>query len=167
VSDLGEITPCWTITFHRTSKHRPERVWAAITEPDQVSRWWGRGPARIDLRVGGEYFVDFGGGDALDGVIVRLEPGRMLSYVWNLSVIEWVIEPDGGASRFTFVDNGNRPPPEGAAWSSEGVAAGYHEGMDWLEGMLDGGQERPQGAAWESLQTSYRPLIDAVLGRVR
>jgi hypothetical protein len=114
VSDPGEITPCWTITFHRTSKHSAERVWNAITNPGFVARWWDRGPARIDVRVGGEYYVDFGDGSSLDGIIVRCEPGHVLAYAWGMSVIEWKIEPDGEGSRYTFVDNGNRPPPEGA-----------------------------------------------------
>jgi uncharacterized protein YndB with AHSA1/START domain len=165
VSDPGEITPCWTITFHRTSKHSAERVWNAITNPGFVARWWDRGPARIDVRVGGEYYVDFGDGSSLDGIIVRCEPGHVLAYAWGMSVIEWKIEPDGEGSRYTFVDNGNRPPPEGAEWTSEGVAAGYHEGLDALEALLDGGPRRADTDAWRRLMSLYRPLIESVMKR--
>jgi uncharacterized protein YndB with AHSA1/START domain len=40
-----------------------ERVWAAWTDPQQVSRWWGpkgwsSGTNRIDLRVGGKYIFN-------------------------------------------------------------------------------------------------------------
>jgi uncharacterized protein YndB with AHSA1/START domain len=163
VSELGEITPCWTITFHRKSKHSPERLWAAITDPGFVSRWWDRGAARIDLRVGGEYYVDFADGSTLDGTIVRLEPGRLLAYVWGMSVIEWTIEPDGEGSRYTFVDHGNRPPPEDADWTSEGVASGYHEGLDGLEALLDGSPRQADTGGWQRLMAAYRPLIDSVM----
>jgi uncharacterized protein YndB with AHSA1/START domain len=163
MSELGEITPCWTITFRRRSKHSPERVWAAITDPGFVSRWWHRGAARIDLRVGGEYHVDFGAGNALDGIIVRLEPGRMLAYVWGLSVIEWTLEPDGDGCRYTFMDCGNAPPPEGADWRSEGVAAGYHQGLDGLEALLDGNPWRPDDKDWKQLETAYNPAIQAIM----
>ena len=41
-------------------------------------------PARIDLRVGGDYFVDFGRTHEgeLDGVIVKVVPERLLRYAW-------------------------------------------------------------------------------------
>ena len=167
MSELGEITPCWTITFERRSKHSAARLWDAITDPGFVSRWWDRGAARIDVRVGGEYYVDFGDGAALDGIIVRLEPGRLLAYAWGMSVIEWTIEPDGEGCRYTFVDNGNRSPPEGADWTSEGVAGGYHEGLDALETLLDGDIPSVRGQTWEALRKQYRPRIAEIMASGR
>jgi uncharacterized protein YndB with AHSA1/START domain len=166
VNPLGEITPCWSITFHRTSKHPPARLWAAITEPDYLVRWWNVPPvARVDLRVGGEYYVDFGGGEGLDGVIVRLEPERLLAYVWGMSVVEWRIEPEGSGSRYTFTDHGNRAPPTGADWRSEGVAGGYHQGLERLEAVLDGaGAGTADMGEWERMQAAYRPLIERIMG---
>ena len=56
---LGKITRCYTIRYDRHSKHSPSRLWAAITRADEVSAWMDY-PAKIDLRVGGEWHVDFG-----------------------------------------------------------------------------------------------------------
>lgn len=165
MNDLGEITPCWTVTFRRTSKHPPARLWAAITDSEQVSKWW-RSPARVDLRIGGEYRVDFReGGGGLEGVIVRLEPLRRLAYVWGVSVIEWSIEPSGDGSRYTFMDHGNPGPPAGADWTSEGVAGGYHQGLEGLEAIMDGQEVAADSAEWRRLQDIYRPYIERIMMR--
>jgi uncharacterized protein YndB with AHSA1/START domain len=166
MSDLGEITPCWTITFRRRSKHPPARVWAALTDPDQVSRWW-HGPARIDLRVGGEYHVDFSQGGSLEGVIVRVQPERLLACVWGVSVLEWTIEADGEGCRYTFTSHGQPPALEGASYTDEGIAAGWHQGLDTIDSLLDGDPSppKPTREAWERLKDLYLPSIDAVLSK--
>ena len=146
MSDQGELTLCWTITFHRRSKHSPQRLWTAIRDPGEVSRWMAL-PARIDLRVGGDYNVDFGpNAGELDGVIVRIEQERILAYVWGRSVIEWSIEPDG----------------EG--WTNEGIAAGWHGWLDALNAHLDGVAMSAEAlTAHEKLEAPYRERIDALL----
>jgi uncharacterized protein YndB with AHSA1/START domain len=41
----GEVDTCSDVTvvlrFHRHLTHPPERVWAALTEPEQIAAWWG------------------------------------------------------------------------------------------------------------------------------
>src|SRR4051812_7674229 len=37
-----------------------ERVWAALTEADQLKGWFPTKDARVDLRPGGELFLDWG-----------------------------------------------------------------------------------------------------------
>jgi uncharacterized protein YndB with AHSA1/START domain len=166
VSDLGEITSCWTITFRRKAKQPPARVWAAVTDPDQIARWW-RHPAHVDLRVGGAYRVDFGAGGCLDGVIVRVQPERHLAYVWGVSVVEWTFEPDDEGCRYTFMHHGQPPAPEGADYTDEGIAAGYRIGLDTFAALLDGAPApaAPPLASWERFTGLYRPLIEDVLKR--
>jgi uncharacterized protein YndB with AHSA1/START domain len=168
VSDLAEITPCYTITFNRTSKHPPERLWRAITDPREVERWMSY-PTKIDLRVGGEYDVDFSrtmdGG--LDGIIVRIEPERRLAYVWGLSVLEWVIEPYASGSRYKFIHHGQGP---GSVEKEAGIAGGWHLWFDALDEHLDGKPPRPEDQAlYAELEVAYRSRLQAVLpaGQVR
>ena len=133
MSNLGEITPCWTITFERDTKHPVAKVWAFITEPERVSGWVNC-PVRIDLRVGGEWHVDFAERGERDGVIVRVEHERRLAYVWGLAVIEWELEADGDGCRYRFVHHGQKP---GLSPSEEGLAAGWHGFIASLEASLD------------------------------
>jgi uncharacterized protein YndB with AHSA1/START domain len=162
MSDLGEITACWTITFHRYSKHSAERLWGAITDADQVSTWMHY-PARIDLRVGGDYYIDFSRTNegALDGVIVRIAPERTLAVVWGHSVLEWTIEPDGDGCRYTFADHGN--PTLGGR--PEGIMAGWHRWLDDLGAHLNGVTTPPGDGnqRWRALQPPYRQRLDEVL----
>ena len=58
MNELGEITRCYSLRYERRSKHSPERLWRALTDQSELSRWMSY-PARVDLRVGGDYAVDF------------------------------------------------------------------------------------------------------------
>lgn len=162
MSDLGRITPCYTMTFERKSKHTADRLWRAITDPEEVGRWMTF-PARIDLRVGGDYYVDFGRTNegAIDGVIVRVEPGRRLAYVWGLSVLEWTIEPDASGCRYTFVHHGQ---PPGLVDHEEGIAAGWHVWLEDLDAHLEGETPGPDEdhARWNAARPAYRERIGSV-----
>ncbi len=165
MSDLGEITRCYTMTFERRSKHPAAKLWRSITDPGEVSKWMGY-PARIDLRVGGDWYVDFSRSDAgeLDGVIVRVEAERRLAYVWGLSIIEWHLEPNGDGCRYTFVHHGQ---PPGLVPEEEGLAAGWHGWLDDLDDHLD---DVPLStdvshARCKDVEPRYRKAFDAALGR--
>ena len=160
--DIGEITRCYRVTFERRSKHPMSRLWRAITEPADIDAWMGA-RTKVDLRVGGEYFVDFQGeGDGdLDGILVRVEPERRLAYVWGSSYVEWVLEADGDGSRYTFVQNGLVDRGE----DEEGLAAGWHEFFDRLDEHLDGvsRSEDEHTARWHALKPHYRKQLDSVI----
>jgi len=163
MSELGELTRCYTIAFERRSKHPSERLWRAITDPGRVSKWM-QYPARIDLRVGGDYFVDFSrtSPENLDGVIVRVEPERTLAYVWGVSVVEWKLEPDGSGCRYTFVHHGM---PRRDVDDEEGVAAGWHLWLDDLESVLDGATPGPEDpGVYAELSVPYRERLAEVMG---
>ena len=161
LSELGDITRCWTIRFERQSKHPVQKVWQSITDPERVAAWM-RGPARIDLRVGGDWFVDFGDKGELDGVIVRVEHERRLAYVWGLSVLEWTLEPDGDGSRYSFVHHGQAP---GLSPTEEGLASGWHAFLEALTGQLDGiaYDAKTDQAIFDELTPVYRERLEAIL----
>ena len=57
----------------------PGDVFAALIDPAQVDRWFGRG-STIEPRVGGRYDVGWGAGPIR---ILDLEPDRQLNISWN------------------------------------------------------------------------------------
>lgn len=162
MSELGEITRCWSIRFERRSRHPVEKVWSTITDPERVAGWM-RGPARIELRVGGDWFVDFGDKGELDGVIVRVETERRLAYVWGRSLLEWELEPDAAGCRYSFVHHGQAP---GLSPTEEGLAAGWHGFLEVLAAQLDGVAYDAQKdrAFVDELIPAYRKRLEAVLG---
>lgn len=161
--EIGTITKCYMVTFERTSKHSAARLWQAVTEPDEVTRWMGF-PSRIDLRVGGEYIVEFGEDDGtLDGIVVRVEDGRRLGYVWGWSYCEWEMTDRDDGCTYTFVQNGLTDRGEDA--DEEGLPAGWHEFFDRLDRHLDGVYltDEQHTTRWKALKPAYRKQLDAVV----
>ena len=88
----------------------PGRVFQAITDPAQTSRWWGQqGMYRIteriaDLRPGGKFSSVGVGADGtpfrVDGEYLEVDPPRLLVHTWSASwtpslktVVRWELEP--------------------------------------------------------------------------
>ena len=88
----------------------PERVFQAITDPEQLSRWWGQtGLYRItertaDLRPGGKWGCAGVGADgtqfSVEGEYLEFSPPRRLVHTWVASyaaplktVVYWDLEP--------------------------------------------------------------------------
>lgn len=88
-----------------------ERVFTAITDPTQLSQWWGqKGMYRItggyaDVRPGGKWYSDGVGADGVtfrvEGEYLEVDPPRLLVHTWNPSyaanpkktVVRWELEP--------------------------------------------------------------------------
>lgn len=92
----------------------PERVFQAITDPQQLIQWWGqKGMYRVrkftaDLRPGGRWrsdgLNDDGSSFHVSGEYLEVDPPRLLVYTWATSwdeamktVVRWELErsPDG------------------------------------------------------------------------
>jgi uncharacterized protein YndB with AHSA1/START domain len=115
-----------------------ERIYAALTDSDQASAWFGF-PIGIEPWVGGRFAM---GGLETDGPptkIVDLEPGRKMSVDWGPygnGIATWELADSGGKTRLTFVQSGfTTPRAPYAAWM--GTLAGllslrrYVEQADW------------------------------------
>ena len=71
------MTPDVTLRFERRLQHPIQRVWAAITEPDEIEAWWGR--ATVDLRPGGAMRIEWLNGDVtMPATITELDPPHVL-----------------------------------------------------------------------------------------
>lgn len=69
----------------------PDRVWAAITDPEHLGAWLGA-EVTIDLRPGGSATFCFGDGPRRRGLVQEVEPGRRLSFTW------WPVGPGAAGS---------------------------------------------------------------------
>ncbi|MER5636247.1 SRPBCC domain-containing protein [Kitasatospora sp. NPDC002227] len=97
----------------------PERVWAVLTEPSFLGRWFGGGePVRLDLRPGGLLLFDHGVHGALPARLIRVEPPHTLSWRWsqgpageeptehNSTLVEFTLAPAAGATSLTVLESG-------------------------------------------------------------
>jgi uncharacterized protein YndB with AHSA1/START domain len=88
----------------------PERVFQAITDPAQLSKWWGQSNLYLitertaDLRVGGKWTSTGSGADgtrfSVEGEYLEVDPPRRLVHTWIASyrgglktTVYWDLEP--------------------------------------------------------------------------
>lgn len=94
----------------------PARVWNALTQPDQLSAWFGT-QATIDLRPGGEVVFTWdsstGQVGTIRGVVEAVEPPHRFAFRWQLSPdtvqmtqVEFTLEPHPEGTRLRLVESG-------------------------------------------------------------
>ena len=87
-----------------------EEVWAAITRPEELSRWFGMEVVSLDLRPAGRVVFKDGGGTSRRALVEEVEPPCRF-------VFRWLPTPAGGPARDpgTRVDFLLEEVPEGTA----------------------------------------------------
>jgi len=136
-----------SLTIVRRLKAAPAKVWAAITQPDQMMQWWGpdAGPTLsvvADVRPGGRFSVVFrllnGEEHNPTGIYREVVPERKLAFTWDLpgtpepqSLVTFRLEPFDGGTELTLTHE--RLPDEEARISHE---AGWSGLLDKLPRFL-------------------------------
>jgi uncharacterized protein YndB with AHSA1/START domain len=120
----GELRAEWDIAAS------PEEVFAAVTDSDVVTSWFGF-PIGIEPRLGGRFAM--GGLDndpGLEGAdnvahYVEFEPGRSLALDWpSMGVNRWELEGSEGHTHLTMVQSGfeGEPPFPGFVGTLAGIS---------------------------------------------
>jgi uncharacterized protein YndB with AHSA1/START domain len=108
-----------SVTLIRRIKEPPARIWAAITRPDQMMRWWGpdAGPtlkAEADVRPGGRFRIRFRlmNGDEHEptGVYREVLPEEKLVFTWKWpgmpereSLVTFLLRPIDDGTELTLI----------------------------------------------------------------
>jgi len=120
-----------SVAIVRRIKASPAKVWAAITQPDQMIQWWGpdAGPtlrADVDVRPGGRFSVVFrllnGEEHNPTGIYQEVIPERKLVFTWDLpgereSLVTFLLKPIDGGTELTLLHE--HLPDEAARESHE------------------------------------------------
>jgi uncharacterized protein YndB with AHSA1/START domain len=119
-----------------------QKVWAAITEPEQISKWFGT-DTQLDLRPGGEGILRW------DEIEVRItveevNPPSRFAYRWEPShtpsggprtLVEFELEEIEGGTRLLLVESGFASLPAESRNENE---AGWDEELGHLRNYLLG-----------------------------
>ena len=96
----------WQLRFVRTLRHRPEKVWQAITEPRHLAAWF---PSRIhgERAAGARLRFEFEHGEGPDseGEILAYDPPKALEFRWGEEILRFDIEPEADGCVLTFVES--------------------------------------------------------------
>jgi uncharacterized protein YndB with AHSA1/START domain len=143
------------VRFERRYPHPVERVWRAVTEPEELAHWFPSS-VEVDLREGGRMSFTFPDADMepTGGTVTELDPPHRFAFLWGDEQLRIELEPDGEGClmRFTHVLSTR----EAAARDG----AGWHVCLDRLETRLSGGAAEAPGSGvtgeWRELYEEYR-----------
>jgi uncharacterized protein YndB with AHSA1/START domain len=110
-----------SLTLTRRLRARPEKVYAAWSEPENLVKWFATGQARsgsiradLDVRVGGHYRISFtdeksGEYHEVGGVYREVVPNARLQFTWawhstpeRESLVTVEVKPDAVGTLLTF-----------------------------------------------------------------
>jgi uncharacterized protein YndB with AHSA1/START domain len=148
----------WTLVLVRDLRHSPEKVWEALTDPEQL-REWAPYDADRDLGSVGTVKLSTVGAPApqvSETQVKRADPPRLLEFSWGGQDIRWELEPlAGSGTRLTLWHNIDR---RFISWG----AAGWHICFDVLDRLLAGepigriaGPETMKLDGWQRLTAEY------------
>ena len=152
---LIEVDGRPALRFERYLDHPVGRVWAALTETDDLRRWHPS-PFELEPRPGGAVrFLEpeeEWGPDMPPATLVEFETERVLAHAWGDDTLCWELEPQGDGTRLVLLhtfDDRNKAARDGAGW---------HICLDGLAALLDGtagdGGGDPPG--WPQLNEAYQ-----------
>ncbi len=142
VADVGAGTILATVDIAAP----PERVFRALTTPEDVIRWWGSDEVYrttsgvADLRAGGHWRVEARAADgtplAVEGEILAIDPPRKIVQTWrpawepgHTTTLTYLLAPTDAGTRVTVRHEGFA----GRAASCEGHTEGWERVLGWLD----------------------------------
>ncbi|MBB5113241.1 uncharacterized protein YndB with AHSA1/START domain [Micromonospora echinospora] len=118
-----------SVLLRRTYQASPEEVWAALTDPDRISRWFL--PVTGELRPGGSFAFE----GNVHGTVRRCEPTRLLALDWVIGdspASEVELRLSGGTGR-TVVELDHTALVDERFWAEFGPGA---TGVGWDLALL-------------------------------
>ncbi len=99
-----------------------EQVWSALTESEELAKWFGDS-AEVDLRPGGSISFGWSEYDAIaTGVVERIERPTLFSYRWtsgapgdgdpSYTLVTFELRPTEGGTEVTVVESGLAALPD-------------------------------------------------------
>lgn len=145
-------------------KHETDEVWAALTEPETLSKWLA--VAEIELVLGGKLQLHFNNTDSIiSGNVIAIAPYRLLEFTWgsagstSMSLVRWELLPQVGGTQLmlTHTLSDYHGLPE--------MLAGWHTHLEGLPTAMHGQQVPWPWERWHQLHALYQQQIRAYLER--
>jgi len=145
---MNTVSESDTIVQEITIKGSAERIFEALTNPDQRVKWWGSRPFQAthmesDLRPGGQWMmrgVSMGGKPfSVVGKYQSVEPPRLLAFTWLPS---WQEEATESLVRIDLQERDGittvRLTHSGLTEKARAAHRGWPQILAWLQGYVEG-----------------------------
>jgi uncharacterized protein YndB with AHSA1/START domain len=121
-----------------------ERVWRALTEPDQLLRWFPTVGAQVDLRPDGKLRLEWEE-SADEGVIDEVEPLTRLVFRWRpagvdrpYTTVSITLDDEGAGTRVVLTERGFASlPGEIIEQSRQGNDQGWTDELEAFRAYLE------------------------------
>lgn len=163
------------LRFERRYPHSPERVWRAVTDPDEMAQWF---PSKVlgERAVGAELVFDDDDqraaaqeageptraeGPMFRGKVVTYDPPQVFSFTWGTELLRFELIPEGGNTILVFTQVLTHP----SVAARNG--AGWHECLKALDAVLDPASASEPAAGdggWMDVYTDYLMRMGPDLG---
>jgi uncharacterized protein YndB with AHSA1/START domain len=127
----------------------PEKLWAALTNPEFTRQYWGGRSIQSDWKVGSPVrHVRADGGWDWEGEVLECEPPRVLSYTWKSTTgekdtrVTFKIEQTPTVLRLVVTHEGFEPGSKGL----QQVTGGWQAILSSLKTLLETG--KPLDFSW-------------------
>jgi len=139
--------------FERRYRHPVDQVWAALTDNEQLAKWFSQLHVE-DLRQGGRIKFDMRDGTFIDMDILDCQPLEVLEYTWGTDTVRFELYPDGDGCRLLLLERLN-----GLTDHTPKDLAGWHVCLDVIAVILDGGEPQGRKASWDVQFAAYTKLL--------
>ena len=142
------------LRFERRFSHPIDRVWRAITAPEEMRRWFPSevigerspgAPLRFDDESHRQEAIEAGEptraeGPEFTGRVIAFDPPNVFSFTWGAELLRYELTPDGEGTRLVFTQVLSHP----SVAARNG--AGWHVCLAELDSLLDGASSGDEGA---------------------
>jgi uncharacterized protein YndB with AHSA1/START domain len=151
IGSLEKVASRWQLRFERELSHPPARVWRALTEPEELRKWFPDEVLVEEWKVGAKMrFRDAENRiEPFDGEVLACQPPSLLEFRWGTDTIRIEVAPRGSGSALTVIDTFD----ELGKAARDG--AGWHACLDALEAALDGDSELDMSRRWGEVHREY------------
>jgi uncharacterized protein YndB with AHSA1/START domain len=129
---FGDVIESAIVHHSRELAAPPDRVWRALTTSAEISELMDR-KVTIEPRVGGRarFFIDEND-QAIETVVVKCEPERLLEHTWEDSLVRWELRPSESGTTVDLAHIGLV-----GEWIVN-MGAGWHAFLDDLANFVEG-----------------------------
>lgn len=126
------------IRLERRYPHPVAAVWAALTTPELLARWWA--PGNIAPVVGHRFTMDMDAWGQQQCEVLTVDPGTSISFLFSEgqldTTITWRLEPVDGGAILHFEHAGFQLDTPMGRHAIEGMGNGWPSLLARIDGVL-------------------------------
>lgn len=141
------------VRFERTYPHPIERVWAAVSEPEQLAAWFPSS-VHLEAREGGTIeFSDDPNLEPSKGIILAYDPPHQLAFTWGGDELHLELTASAGGCTLTLTNV--LEASDTAARNAAGWTVCLAELDKHVSGDLAAGPHSETAEAWQPIYQRY------------